>query len=89
VISRSRAELLPPKDKLVIELRLAGKNIDEFSDEERDKFLTGLPNFLGLGDVCLTRATAGSIRLRLELKQEDAAKIYTATQNGLIAATVV
>ena len=29
-------ELLPRKDRLVIELRLTGKNIDEFSDEERD-----------------------------------------------------
>jgi hypothetical protein len=79
-------ELLPRKDKLVIELRLAGKNIDEFSDEERDKFLAGLSNLLGLGDVRLTRATAGSIRLRLELKPEDADKIYAATLNGQLGA---
>jgi eukaryotic-like serine/threonine-protein kinase len=75
-------ELLPRKDKVVIEIRLPGKNINEFSDEERDKFLAGLTNFLGLGDVRLTRATAGSIRLRLELKPEDADKIYAATKNG-------
>jgi hypothetical protein len=79
-------ELLPPKDKLVIELRLAGKNIDEFSDEERDKFLAGLSNLLGLGKVLVTLATAGSIRLHLQLKPEDADKIYTATQNGQLAA---
>jgi hypothetical protein len=71
---------------VVIELRLAGKNIDEFSDEERDRFLAGLSNFLGLGDVRLTRATAGSIRLHLELKPEDADKIYGATQDGQLAA---
>src|SRR5271165_2988433 len=79
-------ELLPRKDKVVIGIVVPG-NIDEFSDEERDKFLAGLSNFLGLGDVRLTRAMAGdSIRLHLELKPEDADKIYAATQNGQLVA---
>ena len=33
----------------------------------------------------LTRAMAGSVRLRLEVKPEDADKIYAATQNGQLA----
>ena len=78
--------LVPVTEKVTIELRLAGKNIDEFSDEERDKFLAGLSNLLRLGKVVVTLATAGSIRLHLELKPEDADKIYAATQNGQLAA---
>jgi len=49
--------LVPRREKATIEIRLVGKNINEFSDEERDKFLDGLSQFLGLGDVRLTRAT--------------------------------
>jgi eukaryotic-like serine/threonine-protein kinase len=79
-------ELVPCKDKVMIELRLAGRTIDAFSDEERDKFLAELSNFLGLDGVRLTRTTADSIRLHLELKPEDADKIYAATQNGQLAA---
>jgi eukaryotic-like serine/threonine-protein kinase len=78
-------ELLPRKDKMVIELRLPG-NLNEFSDKERDRILAGLYALLEVGEVRVTRAMAGSIRLHLELKPEDADKIYAATQNGQLAA---
>jgi hypothetical protein len=70
-------ELLPRKEKVVIELRLPG-NLNEFSDKERDRILAGLYSLLEVGEVRLTRAMAGSIRLHLELKPEDADKIYAA-----------
>jgi hypothetical protein len=75
-------ELLPSKQKLVIEIRLPGKNIDEFSPEERDSILTGIYSLLKISEVRVTRAMAGSIRLHLTLKPEDADKIYNAAQNG-------
>jgi hypothetical protein len=78
-------ELLPRKHKQVIEIRLPG-NLDEFSDKERDRILTGLNALLEVGEVRVTRAMAGSIRLHLELKPEDAHKIYAATQRGHLAA---
>ena len=77
-------DLLPRKDKLVIELRLPG-NLDEFSDKERDRILAGLYSLLEVGEVRLTRAMAGSIRLHLELKPEDADKIYAAAKHGQLA----
>jgi hypothetical protein len=78
-------ELLPRKDKVVIELRLPG-NLDEFSDKERNRILAGLYSLLEVGEVRITRAMAGSIRLHLELKPEDADKIYAAIQKGQLAA---
>jgi hypothetical protein len=78
-------ELLPRKQKQVIEIRLPG-NLDEFSDKERDRILAGLNALLEVGEVRVTRAMAGSIRLHLELKPEDADKIYAATQQGQLAA---
>jgi hypothetical protein len=78
-------ELVPRKEKLVIELRLPG-NFDEFSDTERDRILAGLYSLLEVSEVRVTRAMAGSIRLHLELKPEDADKIYAATKNGQLAA---
>ena len=76
--------LLPRKDKVVIELRPPG-NLNDFSDTERDRLLAGLSSLLEVGEVHLLRAVAGSIRLHLELKPEDADKIYAATQNGQLA----
>ena len=78
-------ELLPPKHKQVIEIRLPG-SLDEFSDKERDRILAGLNALLEVGEVRVTRAMAGSIRLHVELKPEDADKIYAATQNEQLAA---
>ena len=78
-------ELLPRKDKVVIELRLPG-NLDEFSDKERNRILAGLYSLLEVGEVRITRAVAGSIRLHLELTPEDADKIHAATQTGQLAA---
>src|ERR1700730_9258097 len=79
-------ELLPRKEKLVIEIRLPGKNIDELSDEERSSILAGIYRFTEVSEVRVTRAMAGSIRLHPELKPEDADKIYAAIQNGQLAA---
>lgn len=78
-------ELLPRKDKLVIELRLPG-NLDGFSDKERDRILAGLYSLLEVGEVRVTRTLVGSIRLHLELSPEDADKIYAAAKNGQLAA---
>jgi eukaryotic-like serine/threonine-protein kinase len=77
--------LVPPKEKVTIEIRLPGKNIDQFSAEERDSILAALYSLLKVGEIKVTQAMAGSIRLRLELTPEDADKIYTATQNGQLA----
>jgi hypothetical protein len=46
---------------VTIEIRLPGKNIDEFSAEERDSLLAGLYSLLKVGEVRVTRATAGSV----------------------------
>jgi len=81
----SLKELLPRKDKVVIELRLPG-NFDEFSEKERDKILSGLYSLLEVGEVHVTRTMAGSIRLHLELRPEDADKIYAAAHSGQLAA---
>jgi hypothetical protein len=77
--------LLPSKEKVRIEIRLPGKNISEFSSEERDSILTGLYSLLKVGEVVVTQVIPGSVRLHLELKPEDADKIYAATQNGQLA----
>ena len=53
--------LLPLKEKVTIEIRLPGKNMDEFSAEERDSILAGLYSLLKVGEVRVTRATAGSV----------------------------
>jgi hypothetical protein len=79
-------ELLPRKEKVRIEIRLPGKNIDDFSAEERDSILAGIYSLLKVSEVLVTRTIAGSVRLHLELKPEDADKIYAATQNGQLAA---
>jgi hypothetical protein len=77
-------DLIPRKDKIVIELRLPG-NLNEFSDKERDKILAGLYSLLEVGEVRVTREMAGSIRLHVELKPEDADKVYLAAKNGQLA----
>jgi hypothetical protein len=79
-------ELLPRKEKVTVEILVTG-NLADFSEEKRLEFLAGLSKFLGLGaEVHLARAVPGSIRLQLELKPEDADRIYAATQNGQLAA---
>jgi hypothetical protein len=80
-----KPDLLPRKDKVVIELRLPG-NLNEFSEKERDIIPGGLYELLELGEVRVTRAMAGSIRLHVELTPEDADKIYVASENGRLAA---
>jgi eukaryotic-like serine/threonine-protein kinase len=77
-------ELLPRKAKQLIEIVLPG-NLNEFSEQARDRILAGLSAFLELGEVKLTRAMAGSVRLHLELTPEDADKIYVAAQSGQLA----
>jgi TIR domain/NACHT domain len=77
-------ELLPRKAKQLIEIVLPG-NLNEFSEEARDRILAGLSALLEVGEVKLTRAMAGSIRLHLELTPEDADKIYGAAQSGQLA----
>jgi len=77
-------ELLPRKAKQLIEIVLPG-NLNEFSEEARDRILAGLSALLEVGEVKLTRAMAGSIRLLLELAPEDADKVYGAVQSGLLA----
>jgi eukaryotic-like serine/threonine-protein kinase len=81
----TETDLLPRKNKVVIEVRLPG-NLNEFSDKERDRILSGLNSLLEVGEVLLTRAIAGSIRLHLELTPEDADKIYAATKTGQLTA---
>jgi hypothetical protein len=81
-------ELLPPKHKQVIEIRLPG-SLDEFSDKERDRILAGLNALLEVGEVRVTRAMAGSIRLHLELKPEDADKIYFSGDSKLAVESVL
>jgi TIR domain len=53
-------ELLPRKEKVAIELRLPG-NLNEFSDEERDRILAGLYSLLEVGESRITRAIAGEL----------------------------
>jgi hypothetical protein len=77
-------ELLPRKTKQLIEIVLPG-NLNEFSEEARDRLIAGLSALLEVGEVKLTRAMAGSIRLHLELTPEDADKIYVAAQSGQLA----
>ena len=77
-------DLLPRKAKQVIELVLPG-NVSEFSEQARDRFVAALSALLEIGEVKLTRAMAGSIRLHLELTPEDADKIYVAAQSGQLA----
>ena len=77
-------DLVPPKDKASLELRLS-RNLDEFSQEEQEIFIAGLAKLLQLGPVNLIRAMPGSVRLHLELSPEDADKIYAAAQNGQLA----
>jgi hypothetical protein len=77
-------ELLPRKAKQLIEIVLPG-NLNEFSDKERDRILSGLNALLEVGEVKLTRAIVGSVRLHLELDPEDADKIYVAAQEGQLA----
>ena len=55
-----------------------------FRLRERDRILAGLSALLEVGEVKLTRALAGSIRLHLELTPEDADKLYVAAQKGLL-----
>jgi hypothetical protein len=54
-------ELLPPKEKVIIEIRLPRKNINEFSSEERDSILAGLYSLLEVGESRITRAIAGEL----------------------------
>ena len=77
-------ELLPRKAKQLIEIVLPG-NLNEFSEKERDRILAGLNALLEVGEVKLTRAMAGSVRLHLEMDPEDADKIYVAAQEGQLA----
>jgi hypothetical protein len=51
-------ELLPPKQKVRIEIRLPG-NLNEFSDKERNRILAGLYSLLEVGEVRVTRAISG------------------------------
>ena len=75
-------DLLPPKDRQVIEIRLPG-NLDSFSTDAKEKLLRSLSDLLEIGDVKLTQeALPGSIRLHLELKPEDADKVYAALKQG-------
>jgi eukaryotic-like serine/threonine-protein kinase len=78
--------LVPHKEKVPIEIRLPGKSVDEFSPEERDSILGAIYSLLKVSEVRVTRVTAGSIRLRLEVKPEDADKIYAAIQDGQLTA---
>ncbi|HMS84135.1 MAG TPA: NACHT domain-containing protein [Nitrospira sp.] len=74
-------DLLPSKAKQLIEVRLPG-NVDEFSPEQQATFMQSLAALLKLGEVKVTRVVAGSIRLYLELDQEDADKLYSASKEG-------
>ena len=70
-------------------LRDVSGKLDEFSDKERDRILAGLYSLLEIGEVRVTRAMAGSIRLHLELKPEDADKIYAATKKRIRALPIL
>jgi len=73
--------LLPSKGKQVIEVRLPG-NLDEFSSDQQMAFVQSLTALLKIGEVKVTRIVAGSIRLYLELNQEDADRLYSASKEG-------
>jgi len=77
-------ELIPPKKKQIIEVVVPG-NLSDFSEQARDRFLTGLSAWLEISEVKLTRAMVGSIRLHLEVTLQDADKIYLAAQSGQLA----
>ena len=77
--------LIPPKDKVHIEIVLPG-NVDDFSQTEKDKLLAGIFMLTGVREVRITRALAGSVRLHLEMSPEDADRIYTAARGGQLVA---
>ncbi|SLM45459.1 membrane hypothetical protein [Nitrospira sp. ND1] len=74
-------DLLPSKATQTIELRLPG-NVEEFSPEQQLTLMQSLSALLKIGEVKVTKVVAGSIRLYLELKQEDADKLYSASKAG-------
>jgi hypothetical protein len=78
--------LVPPKRKVLIEIELLGKDVEEFSAEESNRIRAEIRSRLKLSEVRVTQVVAGSVRLRLEVKPEDADKIYAATLNGQLAA---
>ena len=58
-------DLLPSKEKQIIELRLPD-NLQEYSQEKQVELFQALSNLLKVGEVKLTRVVAGSIRMYLE-----------------------
>ena len=83
--STPEVNLLPSKDKQVIEIRLP-ESLDSFSDVKKEKILRSLSALLDVGDVKLTREPMdGSVRLHLGLNPEDADKLYAAAMDGRLA----
>jgi hypothetical protein len=78
--------LVPRKKKILIEIELLGKDVEEFSAAESDRIRAEICARLQLSEVRVTQLLAGSVRLRLEVEPEDADKIYAATQDGQLAA---
>lgn len=76
--------LLPSKVKQIIELRLPG-NVDQFSSEQQMAFIQSVSALLKIGEVKVTQVVAGSIRLYLELDQDDADKVYSASKEGRLS----
>ncbi|WP_297324284.1 TIR domain-containing protein [Nitrosomonas sp.] len=77
-----KAELLPEKEKQLIELRLPG-NLDDFSNEHKEELLAALSALLKIGGgIKITESKPGSVRVFLELTPEQADKIYAAAKNG-------
>ncbi|NGZ09687.1 MAG: TIR domain-containing protein [Nitrospira sp. LK70] len=76
--------LVPSRAKQIIELRLPG-NVEQFSSEQQMAFIQSVAALLKIGEVKVTRVVAGSIRLYLELNQEDADKLYSASKAGQLA----
>jgi hypothetical protein len=74
-------DLLPSKAKQIIEIRLPG-NVDEFSPDQQMTLMQSLTALLKLGEVKVMKVVAGSIRLYVELNQEDADKVYSASKEG-------
>lgn len=74
--------LLPEKPKQAIEIRLPD-NLESFSANDKEKFLSALSNLLQIdGELKITATRPGSTRIFLELTPEDADKVYAAAQSG-------
>lgn len=75
-------ELLPTKEKQRIELIIEG-DLSTFPPQNQQRLLIAINNLAQInGEVTITARKPGSIRLFLELKPEDADKIYNALKNG-------